>query len=153
MLALTLYTFLKFLHVLLAIVAVGVNASYGIWLSRAAQSPEHYGFTLRGVKLLDDRVANPAYGLLLITGLSMVWVGGVSLTQLWLELAIALYIVLVLVGLFGYTPTLRNQIRVLDERGSASAEFQRLAKRGTALGAMLGLIVIAIVFLMVTKPT
>src|SRR5262245_23310666 len=153
MLALTLYTFLKFLHVLLAIAAVGINASYGAWLTRAARSPEHYRFTLRGVKFLDDRIANPAYVLLLITGLSMVWVGDLSLTQLWLELAIALYIALVLVGLFGYTPTLRNQIRVLDEQGAASAEFQRLAKRGTALGAVLGVIVIVIVFLMVTKPT
>jgi uncharacterized membrane protein len=90
---------------------------------------------------------------LLITGLSMVWVGDLSLTELWLELAIALYIVLVLVGLLGYTPTLRNQLRVLDEQGAASAEFQRLTKRGTALGAVLGVIVIVIVFLMVTKPT
>jgi uncharacterized membrane protein len=153
MLALTLYTFLKFLHVLLAIVAVGFNASYGIWLSRAARSPESYRFTLRGVKFLDDRIANPAYGLLLVTGLSMVWVGDLSLTQLWLELAIALYVVLVLVGLFGYTPTLRDQIRVLDEQGAASAEFQRLSKRGAMLGVLLGVIVVVIVFLMVTKPT
>lgn len=153
MLALTLYTFLKFLHVLLAIVAVGVNASYGIWLARAAKDPDSYHFTLRGVKFLDDRIANPAYGLLLVTGLSMVWVGDVSLTQLWLELAIALYIVLVLVGLFGYTPTLRDQIRVLDEHGAHSAEFHRLTKRGTTIGIVLAVDVIAIVFLMVTKPT
>ncbi|MGH2788726.1 MAG: hypothetical protein ACRDJV_12630 [Actinomycetota bacterium] len=38
---LTLYSFLKFLHVLLAGVAVGFNASYGIWLARVAKEPEH----------------------------------------------------------------------------------------------------------------
>ena len=37
----SLYSVLKFFHVLLAIVAVGFNASYGIWLARAAKEPEH----------------------------------------------------------------------------------------------------------------
>ena len=59
MLALTTYTFFKFLHVLLAIVAVGFNASYGIWLARAAREPEHQAHVLRGVKVLDDRFATP----------------------------------------------------------------------------------------------
>jgi hypothetical protein len=31
------YTILKFAHVLLAIVAVGFNASYGVWIARAAR--------------------------------------------------------------------------------------------------------------------
>lgn len=79
MLGLTTYTTLKFLHVLLAIVAVGFNASYGIWLSAAARNPEHEGFALRQIKVLDDRFANPAYALLLVTGLSMVWVGNLDL--------------------------------------------------------------------------
>jgi uncharacterized membrane protein len=152
-LALTLYTFLKFLHVLLAIVAIGFNASYGIWLARAARQPQYLAFTLRGVKVLDDRVSNPAYGLLLITGLSMVWVGDLSLTTLWLGLALGLYVVLVLVGALGYTPTLRQQIRTLDEQGADSDEFRRLSNRGRTLGIALAIIVLAIVFLMVTKPT
>jgi hypothetical protein len=52
------------------------NASYAIWLARAAREPQHLGHVLRGVKLLDDRFANPAYGLLLVTGLLNVVVGG-----------------------------------------------------------------------------
>ncbi|MGI8708687.1 MAG: DUF2269 family protein, partial [Actinomycetota bacterium] len=68
----SLYLFLKFLHVLLAIVAVGFNASYGIWTARAAKEPEHELHTLKGIRTLDDRFANPAYVLLLVTGVSMV---------------------------------------------------------------------------------
>lgn len=45
-----LYPYIKFLHVLLAIVAVGFNASYGIWLARAAHEPAHLGHVLRGIK-------------------------------------------------------------------------------------------------------
>src|SRR3989304_370722 len=63
------YLLLKWLHVLAAIVAVGSNVTYGIWIARASRSPEALPFTLRGIKLIDDRVANPAYGLLLATAL------------------------------------------------------------------------------------
>ena len=63
------YPWLKALHVLLAIVAVGFNMSYGVWLARAAREPQQYGYVLRGIKFLDDRVANPAYGGLLLVGL------------------------------------------------------------------------------------
>jgi uncharacterized membrane protein len=153
MLALTMYTFVKFLHVLFAIVAVGFNASYGVWLARAAREPEHQGHVLRGIKVLDDRFANPAYGLLLVTGLVMVWVGDLSLTQFWLATALGLYVLAVLLGLLVYTPTLRNQIRVLDSEGAASPTFQVLSKRGTIVGLVLAVDVVIIVFLMVTKPT
>ena len=149
----SLYTFLKFLHVLLAIIAVGFNASYGIWLARATREPEHELHVLRGIKLLDDRFANPAYALLLVTGISMVVVGDLSLTTFWLATALVLYAVLVLVGLGVYTPTLRKQIAVLEAQGATSAEYRRLAKRGTGVGILLAVIVIGIVFLMVTKPT
>jgi Predicted integral membrane protein (DUF2269) len=52
------------------------------------------------VKLLDDRFANPAYGVLLVTGLLMVWIGDLGLTQFWLLAALALYAVAVGLGLF-----------------------------------------------------
>jgi uncharacterized membrane protein len=153
MIALSLYTFVKFLHVLLAIVAVGFNASYGIWLARAARDPAHAPFTLRGVKMLDDRIANPAYGLLLMTGIAMVLIGDLDLTTFWLATALVLYVIAVVLGLFVYTPTLRRQIAAIDAEGPSSSSYQRLSQRGTAVGAILAIDVIAIVFLMVTKPT
>jgi uncharacterized membrane protein len=151
-LALTTYTAFKFLHVLLAIVAVGFNAAYGVLLTRAAHEPEHTGHVLRTVKVLDDRFANPAYGLLLVTGLVMVFVGDLDLSQFWLATAIGLYVLAVLLGLFVYSPTLRHQIRVVDAGGVETEEFRRLSSRGAAVGGVLAAIVVAIVFLMVTKP-
>lgn len=153
MLGLTTYTTLKFVHVLLAIVAIGFNASYGIWLAAAARSPEHEGFVLRRIKVLDDRFANPAYALLLVTGLLMVWVGHWSLTTFWLAAGLVLYGVLLVLGLGVYTPTLRRQINELEEHGPASPEYRALARRGTLVGAGLGVVVVVIVFLMVAKPT
>lgn len=153
MVALRTYDFLKFLHVLLAIVAVGFNASYGIWIARTAREPEHVGHVLRGIKVLDDRFANPAYALLLVTGLSMVWVGDLELTQFWLAASLAIYAALVILGLGLYTPILRRQIRALEEQGPDSAEFRSSSTRGTVVGIVLAVMVFVIVYLMVTKPT
>ncbi len=148
----TLFLLLKWVHVLSAIVAVGANATYGIWIARASRNPNVLPFTLRGVKLIDDRLANPAFGLLLITGLLMTFVLPLPLTTPWVLTALVLYVFLVLTGLLGYTPTLRRQIQVLDSEGVASSNYQALARRGTILGVVLGVLAIVIVFLMVVKP-
>ena len=147
------YQLTKFVHVLLAIIAVGFNASYGIWLARAAKAPQAtQSHILRTIKFIDDRIANPAYGLLLITGLFMVFNSGIPFSRLWLAAPIGLYVVLLFVGFGVYTPTLRDQIRVLESEGPGSEEYQRLSARGRTVGIVLGIIVVVIVFLMVTKP-
>jgi uncharacterized membrane protein len=148
------YELLKYLHVLMAIVAVGFNASYAIWLRRAAGDPEHRAFALRGVKFLDDRFANPAYAVLLVTGLIMVLTTpGLHLTTLWVLVALILYTTTVILAAGVYTPTLRKQIETLEAEGADSERYLTLAKRSTVSGIVLGVIVTVIVFLMVTKPT
>ncbi len=82
-----MYLALKWIHVLRAIVALRANITYIIWLTRVNKSPESLIFTLRTIKILDDRIANPAYVLSLLTGLGMVFVSGWSLTTPWLLLS------------------------------------------------------------------
>jgi uncharacterized membrane protein len=147
------YPVLKWIHILMAIVAIGSNATYGIWIARASRKPEALPFTLRGIKLIDDRFANPAYGMLLITGLLMAFQARPLLTAPWLQTALMLYGLLVLLGLLGYTPTLKKQIQLLESQGPASPEYQAVARRGTALGILTILLAVAIVFLMVVKPS
>lgn len=146
------YPLLKWLHVLSALIAIGANVTYWIWIARAVRNPDELPFTLRGIKLIDDRLANPAYGALLITGLPMVYIARFMLTTPWLLSALILYALLVLVGLFGYTPTLRRQIQALDGEGFNSPAYQALARRGTLLGIILAILAVSIVFLMVVKP-
>lgn len=149
----TFFEVIKFLHIGFAIIALGFNATYGIWLTRAVRHPEHQGYVLRGVKVLDDRFANPAYALLLVTGLIMVATSPFELTEFWIALSLALYAIAIVVGLVVYTPTLRKQIRTLEAEGPDSPDFARLSSRGRLLGILLAVDVLAIVFLMVTKPT
>jgi uncharacterized membrane protein len=147
-----LYPYLKWLHVLSAIVAVGANATYGVWLSRAAKHPEDLPFVLKTIKVIDDRMANPAYGLLLITGLWMALIAPLPLTTPWLLTALVLYVILVLLGLFGYTPVLRLQIRLLEAEGFDSPAYRGQARLGMIFGMLLAILAITIVFLMVVKP-
>jgi uncharacterized membrane protein len=148
------YEILKFVHVLMAIVAVGFNVSYAIWLRRAARAPEHQSYVLRGIKVLDDRFANPAYGVLLLTGLTMVLTTrGLDLTTFWVLLALILFAVTVVLAAAIYTPTLRKQIEALETEGARTPRYQALARRSAVTGIVLGVIVVGIVFLMVTKPT
>ena len=93
-----LFLVVKYIHILAAIVAVGLNISYAIWIIRAQREPAHTGFALKGIKFLDDRIANPAYGVLLVTGLLMVFIAGYSLTTLWIDIALVLFVLLVVVA-------------------------------------------------------
>ncbi len=146
------YTLLKFLHVLAAVVAVGTNVTYGIWIVMGSRDPKVLPFALRGVKLIDDRMSNPAYGLLLVTGILMVIVAGMPLATPWLIAGLVLYVAVVLLGLLGYTPALKKQIQLLDSVGAGSPAYKAVARRGMVLGAVLGVLVVLIVFLMVVKP-
>jgi uncharacterized membrane protein len=146
-----LYPWLKLLHILLAIVAVGFNISYGIWLTRAARQPQQLGFALRGIKFLDDRVANPSYIGLAVVGIVLVLMQW-SFTTPWILAAIGLYVVLMVVGIALYSPTLTRQIAVYEASGPDAPEFAALSVRGRILGIVLGVIVVAIIALMVVKP-
>jgi uncharacterized membrane protein len=149
----SLYTFLKFLHIVFAIVAIGFNVSYGLWLRRAATEPEHAAHILRGIKFLDDRFATPAYVLLLVTGLWMVFVGDIPFSTFWIATGLGLYVVLVVGAMFFYTPALRRQTALAEGGRSDSDEYRALSKRGTSIGIALVVLVFVIEFLMVTKPT
>lgn len=147
-----LFLFLKWLHVLAAIVAVGSNVTYAFWTARASRDPKALPFTLRGIKLIEDRLANPAYGVLLVTGLALAHAGGFPIKAPWMLTSLVLYVFVAVIGFFAYSPNLRQRIESLDREGFRSPRYQALARRGTLLGAVLGVLVMAIVFLMVVKP-
>ncbi len=147
-----MYLALKWIHVLAAVIALGTNLTYSIWLTQIYKSPDSLLFTLRTIKILDDRLANPAYIISLISGLGMVFVAGLSITTPWLLLSLILYVTVVIIGLGGYSLTLKKQIAVVEGSGALSAEYAALARRGQMLGIILGILVVSIIYLMVAKP-
>jgi uncharacterized membrane protein len=147
-----MYLGLKFLHVLLAITALGANLTYGWWIVRARKNPEAAVLIMRTVKMIDDRMANPAYGFLLITGAIMVWVGGIGFGTLWVWLSVTLWLVAMAVGLFGYTPILKAQIAAIERGGPESPESEALSRRANAVTVVVAIAIFAILYLMIFKP-
>ena len=144
------YNLLKFVHVLLAITALGSNITYGIWNMLAAREPANVLYTLKGIAFIDRRIANPSYGLLLITGLILVvmqwgWRG-------WIVTALILFVLLIVVAVGFYARALREQIQVLATQGPASAAYKQLEGQARLYGIVAVLIALAIVFMMVVKP-
>lgn len=150
--AMDLYVALKLVHVLAGITALGANLTYGVWLSRAAREPSHLGYTLAGISFLDTRVANPAYGLVLVTGLAMVFVHGIPLTTFWIAAALVLFVAVVVIGMAVYLPIVRAQRAALDRGGPMDPAYLGATRRSTALGVLTTVVVVAIVVLMVVKP-
>jgi len=147
------YLALKFIHIAAAITAVGSNITYGVWNIRAQSNPAQLGFALKGIKFIDDRIANPAYGVLFLTGLLMVFVNHWPIGSLWIVLALILFVVLAALAFRVYSPLLRNQIRLVDAGDTTSPEFERLSRRSAMLGPILGLLAVLILIMMVFKPT
>ena len=83
----------------------------------------------------------------------MVLTSGIPLTTFWIMGAIVLLAALAVGGFGLYSPTLRRQIRLFETVGADNEEFRGLMKRGMIIGISLAVIAIAIMALMVYKPT
>jgi uncharacterized membrane protein len=145
------FLLLKFVHVVAAILAIGANVTYAFWLRRAGHDRDKLVWAIRGIQTLDNRVANPAYVLLLITGVWMVLGGAFSFQAGWIVAALVLYVGLVVVGIFLYAPTIRRQLEEA-ERDPSSPTYAAIERRSTLLGITTLIVVLVIVALMVTKP-
>jgi uncharacterized membrane protein len=149
------YLPLKLVHVLSAIVAVGTNVTYFVWLAAMKNRlPAERSFALDTIRKLDSRLANPAYGILPLTGVIMILVSdGLELTTFWILMAIGLY---VLLGVFGgalFAPSLRRQAELVVTDASSSAVYEAAARRTRTTGLLTTLPVAGILYLMVMKPT
>ena len=148
----TLALLLKIIHVIAAIVAVGANVTYAFWLRRAGTADrERLVFTVETIHKLDNMIATPAYVVLLLSGLGMVFSGAFSFTTTWIQVAIGLYVVVVLLSIFGHAPALRRQLAEA-KIDPGSAAYRAAASRGNVLGMVIIAIVLVIVVLMVAKP-
>ena len=148
-----LYYLFKWLHVLSALTAFGVNITYFFWFNRALRHPESLSYTLKTVETLDKRIANPAYGVALLTGVAMIIYGGWPILQKpWLLTSIIIYVFVAVTGIALYSPTLRRQIKLAESDGAKSEGYLTAHRRGQILGTILGVMVLVILYMMVFKP-
>jgi uncharacterized membrane protein len=144
------YLLAKFLHVLVAILALGTSAGLGVVLEFYGDHPAHGAFVLRAVARIGAFFVLPGYVLMLATGLWMAHLAW-AMTTGWILAAVILWAAGAVVLSISLA-VLRRQIRLFDTEGPASASYRRTSLLGRVLGAATGLVVVAILYLMVFKP-
>ena len=150
MTAITEYLLAKFLHVLIAILALGTSAGLGIVLEFYGHHPTHGSFVLRAIERIVAFFVFPGYALMLVTGLWMVHLSWPMTTE-WIQAALALWGIGIAI-LASFLAVLHRQIGLFYTEGPASASYRRVSLLGRALGAGIGLVVVVILYVMVFKP-
>jgi uncharacterized membrane protein len=147
----TEYVWLKFFHILIAIIALGTSAGLGIVMEFYGNHSIHGLFVLRAVKRLVAFVVIPGYLLMVVTGLWLThdaW----SFTFRWIQAALVLW-VLGAVAFAGSLVLLNKQIAMFEANGPTSTPYKRVSLLGRFFGGASGLIIVIIVYLMVAKPS
>jgi uncharacterized membrane protein len=159
--ALTTYDFSVFLHVTAVVVGFGSTFALALTFPVAMSlNVRHLPYVHRLSLAINKWLATPGLVLVLATGLYQVDKGNWKLGDAWLSASMA--IVIVLGGLIGayFIPSDRK-LGAMVEREIAAAgdgevtlsqEYQRGGRMQGIVGTFAGLLVIAAVFLMTTKP-
>lgn len=161
----TLFSVLLFTHVLGAIIAFGPTFSSPIIGRMGAQERAHGNFAMRVSRQLARVQIVPLAIVQGITGLGLIIVGNIDLAKaMWLMISIVLYLIAIGFAIFVQTPLAIRIIAMTTPppgapppsgppAGGPPPELAGLIKRVKRGGILLIVLVTAIVFLMVVKPT
>jgi uncharacterized membrane protein len=153
----SLYEISVFVHVSAVVVGFGATFAEAIMFPVAMKAGvRHLPFVHQLQLAINQRLANPALGLIILTGIYQTIEGDWGFGSFWISATFA--IAIVLGGMNGayFVPTDRRlgpQVELdLERTGEPSDEYLRDARREGIVGAVAGVLVLAAVFLMVTKP-
>ncbi len=136
---------------MLAVVAVGTNLTFPIWVRLAERETAALPFTLRAVRSVDRAVTIPAYLATALSGALLVALEGIPWSAGWIAASIALFLLLMGIGVVLYRPVSRERLAAVA-RGVADPLYRRAARRAEALDAAILVAALAILVLMVVRP-
>lgn len=160
-LAVTVYDLSVFVHVTAMVVGLGATFAEAITFPVAMKlDRRHLPYVHRLQLAINQRLTTPALVIVLVTGIYQTIDGDWGFGAPWISATLA--IVLVLGGLIGayFIPTDRK-LGAMVEREIAAAgdgevvlsdEYQRRSRTEGIVGVVTGLLIVAAIFLMVTKP-
>jgi uncharacterized membrane protein len=150
----SLYEFLKFIHILGAITWVGTSIEQQLVGPRARASNERgrLAHFVDEAEWVGVRIMTPAAIVVVIVGVAMVIESGWNFTDTWILIGIGLFVVTSLNGMVFLTPQTKRLKALMAERGQDDAGVQALVNKVTLASRIDLLILIAIVADMVIKP-
>jgi uncharacterized membrane protein len=143
---------LVYMHILAAISWMGAGITLMLLAIRARQVGEELKM-IGQMEWLGSRIGGPAVIIMLGSGVWMVARSGAwQFSQLWIILAIALVVVLFLVGVVFHIPQYKRIRTAIEQHGEGSPETLRLIHQ-SFLATQVEVVLLAIaVLLMVFKP-
>lgn len=155
---LTLYSTLVGVHVMIAVAMLGVTFTYPLIGPMAKAQPQHAPFALAVIEKIQRVIVFPGAALILLTGLWLMLDDRWSGTEGWLMVSLALYFVIIGVALFVTYPAVKvakaeaEKKAASGEPGPPSAAFVKATTTTRRIGPIMSALLLAIVFLMETKP-
>ena len=152
-----LYFLLKFLHLMGATVLLGTGAGIAFFMLRAHRTGNVAVIAgVASIVVIADFLFTATAAILQpITGMALAWQAGYALTEGWVVLSIALY---VLIGAF-WLPVVWMQMKMRDLAQTALAEgaplpepYYRLFRIWFAFGFPAFAAMLVIYWLMITRP-
>ena len=144
-----------FLHIIGAIAAFGYGFYAPIFGMATAREPQHSNWFSRASRRVTNVIILPFAILMFVTGALLVESGGWEWSARWLSVAMALYIV-ALVIIFGLQRSALNKVIALSDAPPGpegpDPELAKHVGRMRLYGVLLLLLVLAILALMVWKP-
>jgi uncharacterized membrane protein len=145
-----LYLFLKWLHVVSACIAFGSNVTHFFWILSANRDPVNGANILRVVKVIDDRLAVPAYVVTILCGATM-WLWQWPFESSWIWTSLVLSIILTVMGI-SFGPFMKKWIVLAKDTSPQNQPLFTLARRLTIWWGSIAASVIVILYMMVWKP-
>jgi uncharacterized membrane protein len=159
--AVTSYNVSLFLHITAVVVGLGATFAEALMFPVALKlSARHLPYVHRLGLAINTWLATPALVVVLATGVYQTADGDFELGKFWISATLT--IVIVLGGLIGaYFILADRRLQAMVEREIAAAgasevvlsdDYQRQARIEAVVGTLAGLLIVAAIFLMVTKP-
>jgi uncharacterized membrane protein len=160
-LAVTSYEFSLFLHITAVVVGFGATFAESVMFPVAMKlSPRHLPYVHRLQLTINQFFAVPALVVVLATGFYQVSDRDWEFGDFWLSATFAIVIVIAAVNIFYFIPADRRLgpmvAREIAAAGDAeivlSESYRRQSMIEGVAGSILGVLLVAAIFLMVTKP-
>jgi len=154
--AVTLYSLSVFVHVTAVVVGLGATFAESLLFPVAMRAgTRHLAYVHRVQLAINQRLATPALGVIVLTGIYQTIDGDWGFGSFWISATFAIVIVIGAINGAYFIPTDRRLAAMAErEQGGErlSDEYQSAARREGMMGAVTGILVILAIFLMVTKP-
>jgi uncharacterized membrane protein len=155
--AIDAYSISVFLHVSAVVVGLGATFALAVAFPLATRlDARHLPFVHHLSLMLNQRITGPAVLVIVATGIYQTIDGPWSFGDFWISATILIVIALGALNGVYFMPTDRKLAaqaeREVANGGAVSDDYQRQAQRETVLGTVAGVLVLAAVFLMITKP-